>query len=99
MPDPKLGFAQKSIFWAFLSLLLLDSAALSQEAEQLFQKQLYEAAVPKFQAELAAHPDLAMDVILDDRLIDLVEEGVDVALRMGTLADSFASTPSLGWCA
>jgi DNA-binding transcriptional LysR family regulator len=44
--------------------------------------------VPRLPAFLAAHPDLAMDVILDDRVIDLVEEGVDVALRMGTLADS-----------
>lgn len=40
--------------------------------------------LPKF---LAAHPGLTMDVILDDRVIDLVEEGVDVALRMGSLRD------------
>ena len=44
--------------------------------------------VPRLPTFLAAHPDLTMDVILDDRVIDLVEEGVDVALRMGTLADS-----------
>jgi DNA-binding transcriptional LysR family regulator len=41
--------------------------------------------LPKF---LAAHPGLNMDVVLDDRAIDLVEEGIDVALRMGTLGDS-----------
>jgi DNA-binding transcriptional LysR family regulator len=29
-------------------------------------------------------------VILDDRVIDLVSEGIDVALRMGSLADSTA---------
>jgi DNA-binding transcriptional LysR family regulator len=34
------------------------------------------------------HPDLQLDIILDDRSIDLMEEGVDVALRMGTLDDS-----------
>jgi DNA-binding transcriptional LysR family regulator len=41
--------------------------------------------LPKF---LALHPDLTMDVVLDDRTIDLVEEGVDVALRIGSLSDS-----------
>jgi DNA-binding transcriptional LysR family regulator len=45
--------------------------------------------LPKF---LAAHPGLTMDVILDDRMIDLVEEGVDVALRMGRLGDSSSLT-------
>ncbi len=45
--------------------------------------------LPKF---LAAHPGLTMDVILDDRVIDLVEEGVDVALRMGSLRNSSSLT-------
>ncbi|HYZ62478.1 MAG TPA: LysR family transcriptional regulator [Acetobacteraceae bacterium] len=45
--------------------------------------------LPKF---LAAHPGLTVDVILDDRVIDLVEEGVDVALRMGSLEDSSSLT-------
>ncbi|NKJ40441.1 LysR family transcriptional regulator [Rhizobium sp. SG570] len=36
------------------------------------------------------HPDLDVDVILDDRVIDLVSEGIDVALRMGELADTSA---------
>jgi DNA-binding transcriptional LysR family regulator len=44
--------------------------------------------IPRLSKFLAGHPHLTMDVILDDRVIDLVEEGVDVALRMGTLADS-----------
>ncbi|MDL2404343.1 LysR family transcriptional regulator [Rhizobium calliandrae] len=41
--------------------------------------------LPKF---LAAHPDLQIEVILDDEKIDLIEEGIDVSLRMGDLADS-----------
>jgi DNA-binding transcriptional LysR family regulator len=44
--------------------------------------------IPRLPKFLASHPGLTMDVILDDRTIDLVEEGVDVALRMGSLADS-----------
>lgn len=44
--------------------------------------------VPRLPAFLAAHPGLSMDVILDDRVIDLVEDGIDIALRMGELADS-----------
>jgi DNA-binding transcriptional LysR family regulator len=44
--------------------------------------------VPRLPLFLAAHPRLEMEVILDDRNIDLVEAGIDIALRMGTLADS-----------
>ncbi|WP_412066264.1 LysR family transcriptional regulator [Rhizobium sp. SYY.PMSO] len=46
--------------------------------------------VPKLPTFMAAHPELEVDVILDDRIIDLVTEGIDVALRMGELADSSA---------
>lgn len=44
--------------------------------------------IPRLPEFLAHHPDLEMDVILDDRNIDVVQEGIDVALRMGQLADS-----------
>lgn len=43
--------------------------------------------MPRLGEFLARHPDLEMDVVLDDRNIDLVQEGIDVALRMGQLAD------------
>lgn len=46
--------------------------------------------VPLLPRFLEMHPDLAVDVILDDRVIDLVAEGVDVSLRMGALPDSSA---------
>jgi len=46
--------------------------------------------VPRLPEFLAANPSLDIDVILDDRIIDLVSEGVDIALRMGTLTDSSA---------
>jgi DNA-binding transcriptional LysR family regulator len=44
--------------------------------------------MPRIPEFLARHPDLEMDVVLDDRNVDLVQEGIDVALRMGQLADS-----------
>jgi DNA-binding transcriptional LysR family regulator len=44
--------------------------------------------VPATKFFLAEHPDLSIEVVLDDRNIDLVEAGIDVALRMGSLDDS-----------
>jgi DNA-binding transcriptional LysR family regulator len=44
--------------------------------------------IPRLPEFLARHPELEMEVVLDDRNIDLVQEGIDVALRMGQLSDS-----------
>ena len=37
---------------------------------------------------LSRYPEVVVDVRLDDRFVDLVEEGFDLALRVGTLEDS-----------
>lgn len=50
---------------------------------------------PKLGAFLDAHPKLALDLVMDDREIDLLAENVDVALRLGTLADSALSARRL----
>ncbi|HEX4571760.1 MAG TPA: LysR substrate-binding domain-containing protein [Dongiaceae bacterium] len=44
--------------------------------------------VPRLGSFLARHPKLEIELILDDRNVDLVGEGIDVALRMGALTDS-----------
>jgi DNA-binding transcriptional LysR family regulator len=44
--------------------------------------------VPRLPVFLDEHPNLELELVLDDRNIDLVEEGIDVALRMGALANS-----------
>ena len=44
--------------------------------------------MPALHVFLDQHPDLRIEVALDDRNIDLLEDGIDVALRMGTLDDS-----------
>jgi DNA-binding transcriptional LysR family regulator len=52
--------------------------------------------VPQLPKFLAEHPDLELELILDDRHIDLIHESVDVALRMGTLADSSLTARRIG---
>lgn len=47
----------------------------------------------KFQEQ---HPELAVELSLIDRFIDLVEEGVDVAIRIGRLTDSSLVARRLG---
>jgi DNA-binding transcriptional LysR family regulator len=37
---------------------------------------------------LAAHPAVSAELFLSDRAVDLVEEGIDVAIRVGALAES-----------
>ncbi|AUG99115.1 LysR family transcriptional regulator [Prodigiosinella confusarubida] len=46
--------------------------------------------IPHLPRFLEEHPELSVDVILDDHVIDLIAEGVDVSLRMGILPDSSA---------
>ena len=43
---------------------------------------------PAIFAFLAEHPDVTLDLRLEDRFVDLVEEGVDVALRISAAQDS-----------
>lgn len=44
--------------------------------------------LPLVKTFLAAHPEVKIDLRLNDGFIDLVEEGIDVAVRVGELADS-----------
>jgi DNA-binding transcriptional LysR family regulator len=44
--------------------------------------------LPLVKTFLAAHPDVKIDLRLDDGFVDLVEQGIDVAVRIGELADS-----------
>lgn len=43
---------------------------------------------PLWGAFLAQNPQVQLDVVLSDRMVDLVEEGYDMAVRVGILADS-----------
>jgi DNA-binding transcriptional LysR family regulator len=52
--------------------------------------------IPQLPLFLAAHPALKVEAILDDRNVDLIGEGIDVALRMGVLADSAMIARKIG---
>ncbi len=48
--------------------------------------------IPNLPAFLAEHPDLELELVLDDRYVDVVNEGIDIALRTGTMPDSNMTT-------
>jgi DNA-binding transcriptional LysR family regulator len=52
--------------------------------------------LPVVTAFLAQYSDVSVRLIMLDRSIDLIEEGVDVAIRIGVLRDSSAIATSLG---
>jgi DNA-binding transcriptional LysR family regulator len=52
--------------------------------------------VPRLPEFLEQHPDLELELALEDRNIDLVNEGIDIALRMGNLADSNMTARKIG---
>jgi DNA-binding transcriptional LysR family regulator len=43
--------------------------------------------LPRLPRFLARHPDLSVDLVLSDGFTDLVEEGLDLAIRVGALTD------------
>jgi DNA-binding transcriptional LysR family regulator len=52
--------------------------------------------IPRLPILLAEHPSLDVDVMLDDRDVDLIEAGIDVALRLGELGDSELTARKIG---
>ncbi|AQR69032.1 LysR family transcriptional regulator [Janthinobacterium sp. LM6] len=87
--------------------LLADMAALESSLEQAagkpsgslrvdmpssISRNLVAPALPRF---TAAYPDVALRLTVSDRLIDMVEEGIDVMLRIGEPQDSSLVARSL----
>jgi DNA-binding transcriptional LysR family regulator len=54
--------------------------------------------MPPLSSFLAEHPSLDIDVVLDDRDIDLIAAGIDVAVLIGRLADSAMTARKIGQC-
>ncbi|MET4733298.1 DNA-binding transcriptional LysR family regulator [Thalassospira sp. MBR-102] len=54
--------------------------------------------IPKLPQFLDAHPGIEISLHLDDRNIGLIEQGIDIALRMGKLDDSGLVAKRIGRC-
>ena len=52
--------------------------------------------VPLVLRYMRLHPEVTVDLAFDDRYVNLVEQGVDLAIRMGRLADSALGARYLG---
>lgn len=52
--------------------------------------------MPAIEAFWSAHPNIELDLDFSDRLVDLIEERIDVALRSGTPGDSRLMRRKLG---
>lgn len=62
---------------------------LRVSAPMVFGTTILAAKLPEF---LARYPHINIDLILTDRHVDLIEDGLDVALELGDLPDSSAMT-------
>ena len=51
---------------------------------------------PQVAAFMTANPDVTVRLDLTDRLVDLLDEGVDCAVRIGEMADSSLASSKLG---
>ncbi len=52
--------------------------------------------IPRVKAILTQFPGMEIDLQIGDRYIDLVEEGIDLAIRIGTLKDSALKARRIG---
>jgi len=52
--------------------------------------------VPLVLRYMREHPEITIDLSFDDRYVNLVEQGVDLAIRMGPMADSTLGARYLG---
>jgi DNA-binding transcriptional LysR family regulator len=53
---------------------------------------------PAVAAFLSSHPDIHLDLTMTDQFVDLVEDGYDLAIRIGTMANSSMIARKLAPC-
>ncbi|KQU79052.1 hypothetical protein ASD99_06325 [Mesorhizobium sp. Root695] len=78
-----------------------DTAAGNEELRGLLRVELsvtfaVRALIPRLPGLLAEHPNLSIELMMDDRRRSLVEEGADVAVRLGLLDSSSLMARKVG---
>lgn len=56
----------------------------------------HEFVMPQVPSFLRAHPDLELDLQISDRFVNLIDEGAELALRIGQLSDSALRARRIG---
>ncbi|MBJ9661722.1 LysR family transcriptional regulator [Burkholderia gladioli] len=56
------------------------------------------AIVPSLPAFTARYPDIQLELTNNERFVDLIEQRIDIAIRIGTLPDSTLHARALGAC-
>jgi DNA-binding transcriptional LysR family regulator len=72
---------------------LTPRGALAVSGPILFGRHFLAPAIPDF---LQRYPEVGVDFTVTDRFVDLIDEGIDVAIRVGRLADSSSVARKLG---
>ncbi len=54
--------------------------------------------IPLMKDFLGTYPDIDIDLVLEDRYVDLVQEGINLAIRLGPLEDSSLIARKIGTC-
>lgn len=78
-----------------------DTAAGNEELRGLLRVELsvtfaVRALIPRLPGLLAEHPNLSIELMMDDRRRSLVEEGADIAVRLGLLDSSSLMARKVG---
>ena len=71
-------------------------AAEIEAADNLATLMQRSVLVPLAMTYMREHPGLTVDLSFDDRYVNMVEQGIDLAVRMGRLADSTLGARYLG---
>jgi DNA-binding transcriptional LysR family regulator len=70
------------------------AGTLTMTAPVIFGRKLVMPIVTEF---LERYPETSVTALFDDRVANLLEEGVDVAIRIGELKDSALNAVQVGW--
>ena len=76
-----------------LAALLNESARLQGQLRMTCSERF---VVPMINRFMLDHPGLSVDVLLANEMMDLVDHGIDLAVRFGTLRDSRLVAARLG---
>ena len=60
--------------------------------------QLTALVMPAMTGFMRAYPDIALDIDLSERMVDIIEEGFDAVIRTGTQDDSRLASRRIGAC-